>query len=79
MTVSINSGVKAKHKTTSSCPTATQSGRHTRKTASRVHTVDKAKTGWMGAALLRGRGGIALPQSKDDIESPSGDFPLSNE
>jgi hypothetical protein len=78
MTISINSGVKAKHKTTSSCPTTTHSARHTRKT-SRVHSVDKAKTGWMGAALLRGRGGIALPQSKDGIESPSGDFPLSNE
>lgn len=64
MTISINSGVTAKRKTTSSCSTVTHGARHPRKTPSRVHSIDKAKTGWMGAALLRGRGGIALPSRR---------------
>lgn len=55
MTTSINSDAKEKQKTTSTNAVAHHGTRH-RKRPSRVsHQLGKAKNGWIGAALLRGR------------------------
>ena len=55
MTISINSNAKAKLETVST-NTGAHHGVWHRKNPSRVsHHLGKAKNGWIGAALLRGR------------------------
>ena len=55
MTISINSNAKAKQETVSTDASTHHGGRHRKKPSRVSHHVGKAKNGWIGAALLRGR------------------------
>lgn len=62
MTISINSDVRSNSEDTSHCRTSNHGARsHGKKQSRLACNSGKAKTGWMGAALLRGRGGISAP------------------
>jgi hypothetical protein len=62
MTISVNNGVRSNSETTSSYRTINHGARGHGKKRSRVARISgKVKTGWIGAALLRGRGGISAP------------------
>jgi hypothetical protein len=55
MTVSINSNAKAKQEPASKNAGAHHGVRHCKKSSRVSHYLAKAKNGWIGAALLRGR------------------------
>jgi D-tyrosyl-tRNA(Tyr) deacylase len=56
MTISVNSNAKASQKISSSHIASKHETRHGRGSKG-VHTLGKAKNGWLGAALRRGHGG----------------------
>jgi hypothetical protein len=55
MTISINGNAKAKQETASKNAGAHHGVRHRKKSSRVFHHLGKAKNGWIGAALLRGR------------------------
>jgi cell division ATPase FtsA len=55
MKISINSNAKAKQETASKDAGAYHGVRHRKKSSKVFHHLGKAKNGWIGAALLRGR------------------------
>jgi hypothetical protein len=55
MKISINSNAKAKQETASKDSGAYHGVRHRKKSSRVFHYLGKAKNGWIGAALLRGR------------------------
>lgn len=62
MTISINSDVRSNSRNTSHCRTSNHGARsHGKRQPRPARNSGNAKTGWMGAALLRGRGGISAP------------------
>ena len=55
MTILINSNAKTKQETVSTNAGAYHRERHRKKPSRVSHHLGKAKNGWIGAALLRGR------------------------